>query len=90
MELAERISGQELSWFFNMYLRQPELPVLLSSIGGEKLVLEWKTPEGFPFPMPLGDSSGRGGNSGRDARRQGLSWRHKRLRTPDWTRICGF
>ncbi|HWA29339.1 MAG TPA: hypothetical protein VG734_27055, partial [Lacunisphaera sp.] len=30
-----------------------KLPKLLSTIEGEKLVLRWETPEGYPFPMPV-------------------------------------
>lgn len=50
---ANDISGHDLSWFFNLYLNQPKLPKLISTIEGDKLVLRWETPEGYPFPMPL-------------------------------------
>ncbi len=53
VDLAEEVSRRELDWFFNVYLRQPMLPELVSVIVGDQLILEWKTPEGFPFPMPL-------------------------------------
>ncbi len=52
-ELAEAISGQELRWFFEVYLRQPELPELVSTTDGDTLILKWKTPDGYSFPMPL-------------------------------------
>jgi aminopeptidase N len=51
--LAEVISGQELGWLFDLYLRQPELPELISTFEGDRLVLQWQTPDGYPFPMPL-------------------------------------
>jgi len=53
VELAEKVSGRDLHWFFNLYLSQPDLPKLVSKIEGEKLVLQWETPAGYPFPMPL-------------------------------------
>jgi aminopeptidase N len=51
--LAERISGRSLGWFFEVYLRQPVLPRLISRRSGETLELEWIVPGGRPFPMPV-------------------------------------
>lgn len=53
IKLAEKISGRDLRWFFNLYLNQPRLPKLVSEIKGETLELRWETPDGFPFPMPV-------------------------------------
>lgn len=50
---AETVTGRDLHWFFNLYLRQPKLPRLVSSIEGGRLLLRWETPEGYPFPMPV-------------------------------------
>ena len=50
---AEAVSGRNLGWFFNLYLNQPKLPKLVSEIRGDKLLLRWETPKGYPFPMPL-------------------------------------
>ena len=50
---AEQVSGRDLGWFFNLYLYQPKLPKLVSAIQGDKLLLRWETPKGYPFPMPL-------------------------------------
>ena len=50
---ANQVSGRDLGWFFNLYLFQPKLPKLVSMIEGDKLVLGWETPAGYPFPMPL-------------------------------------
>lgn len=50
---TEVTSGRDLSWFFNLYLNQPKLPKLISEFKGDKLLLRWETPKGFPFPMPL-------------------------------------
>lgn len=50
---ANEVSGLDLTWFFNLYLNQPKLPKLVSTIEGDKLVLRWETPDGYPFPMPV-------------------------------------
>ncbi len=50
---AEAVSGRNLGWFFNLYLNQPKLPKLVSEIRGDKLLLRWETPKGYPFPMPV-------------------------------------
>jgi aminopeptidase N len=47
--IAERVSGKKLDWFFDVYLRQPELPQLVVEEG----FLRWKTPGNLPFPMPV-------------------------------------
>ncbi len=60
MRTAERISGKDLKWFFEIYLRQPQLPklVVIESVtkGGSNdlrgLTLHWETPNNLPFPMP--------------------------------------
>ena len=61
--IAESASGAKLDWFFEVYLRQPKLPRLLSERKGDQLELRWETPEGLPFPMPvevqIGDSTKR-------------------------------
>ncbi len=53
LDLAQEISGEELSWFFEVYLRQPELPAVHVSRDGPTVSLTWSTPENLPFPMPL-------------------------------------
>ena len=53
IEIAERVSERELDWFFELYLRQPALPRLVSERDGDQLRLAWETPEGMPFPMPV-------------------------------------
>lgn len=50
---ANAVTGRDLGWFFNVYLYQPKLPKLVSTIEGNKLVLKWETPDGLPFPMPV-------------------------------------
>jgi len=51
--IAETESGQDLSWFFDVYLHRPELPVLASQERAGSLTLEWKTAGDGPFPLPV-------------------------------------
>jgi len=57
LTIAEKDSGMELDWFFEMYLRQPKLPRLATSGSGGGssgvLNLSWETPNNMPFPMPV-------------------------------------
>lgn len=50
---TNRIAGRDLTWLLNLYLRQPALPELLSTYQDGALTLRWKTPDGYPFPMPV-------------------------------------
>lgn len=51
--IASRESGQDLSWFFEVYLRHAKLPVLKRTITDSVLNLEWETVNGLPFSMPI-------------------------------------
>ena len=53
LAIAERESGQQLDGFFELYLRQPALPVLTWKEQVGKLLLEWKSPLREPFSMPV-------------------------------------
>jgi len=53
LEIAEHVSGKELDWFFDVYLRQPKLPELVVDLSEKQLSLSWKTPNGLSFPMPI-------------------------------------
>lgn len=53
LHLAEEISGQELDWMFEVYLRQPKLPELHASRNGGIVTLRWEVPHGMTFPMPV-------------------------------------
>jgi aminopeptidase N len=53
LHIAEQLSGRELGWFFELYLRQPELPSLSVERVGDEWSLSWTTPRGLPFPMPV-------------------------------------
>lgn len=60
--IVEQESKMRLSWFFEMYLRQPKLPVLKTEIvraadsaTQKALILSWEVPENYQteFPMPI-------------------------------------
>ena len=53
LHLAERITGMDLEWLFEVYLRQPHLPSLQSERGDGLLTLSWDVPDSINFPMPL-------------------------------------
>ena len=53
LTIAEKDSGMKLDWFFELYLRQPELPKLVTEVSGNTLSLHWETPNNMPFPMPV-------------------------------------
>ncbi len=51
--IAEQVSGKDLDWFFEVYLRQAKLPRLKAELQDNHLLLSWITPENLPFPMPV-------------------------------------
>lgn len=53
LHLCEKESGMKLDWFFEIYLRQPALPKLISKVENGTLMLRWETPQGLAFPMPV-------------------------------------
>jgi aminopeptidase N len=53
LTIAEQDSGKKLDWFFELYLRQPKLPRLVTETSGNTLDLRWETPNNLPFPMPI-------------------------------------
>ncbi len=53
LKIAEQQSGKKLDWFFELYLRQPALPKLVSEAKSNQLILRWETPNNMPFPMPV-------------------------------------
>jgi aminopeptidase N len=53
LHLVEEITGMDLDWFFEVYLRQPGLPRLVTQRRGNVLDLAWQTPRDLPFPMPV-------------------------------------
>lgn len=53
LHIAEKESGRDLDWFFEVYLRQPKLPKLVASTAADTLNLSWEVPNGLPFEMPV-------------------------------------
>ena len=53
LRIAEETSGQELGWFFEVYLRQPELPQLVVETDENGSRMHWDVPGNLPFPMPV-------------------------------------
>ena len=53
IHLAESLSGKELDWFFEVYVRQPALPTLKMERLGNQVSLSWQSPTGSIFPMPV-------------------------------------
>lgn len=50
--IVNEVTGRNYDWFFDAYLYEASLPVLLQRRDGDRLHLEWSTPAGA-FPMPL-------------------------------------
>jgi aminopeptidase N len=53
VDIVNRVTGKDYSWFFAVYLYKAALPTLQAIEDGGVLKLDWKTPDGVPFPMPL-------------------------------------
>ncbi len=53
LEMAEKISGKKLDWFFEVYLRHAPLPILNVKNLNNKVELSWETENNLPFPMPV-------------------------------------
>lgn len=53
MNLAERISGRDLDWLFEAYLRRAELPRLGVTITENFIRMQWDVGGELPFNMPI-------------------------------------
>jgi aminopeptidase N len=53
VHLVSTLTGQDLGWFFEVYVRQPALPRLVMTRDGTQVQLAWETPHNLPFPMPV-------------------------------------
>ncbi len=53
VNLVSAEAKQDLRWFFEVYVRQSQLPTLKSEAANGVLRLEWVTPAGLPFPMSV-------------------------------------
>ncbi len=54
VDIVQEITGRDLGWFFEIYLRQPDLPRLVVRRDDTDLHLQWMLPEGaLPFELPV-------------------------------------
>ena len=53
LNIAEKISGKKLDWFFEVYLRQAKLPKLNVKYVQDKVELSWETENNVPFILPV-------------------------------------
>ena len=53
IEIVNRRTGKDLSWFFDVYLYQPKLPKLVETRTEDSVTFSWNTPQNLPFPMPI-------------------------------------
>jgi aminopeptidase N len=51
--LVNEITGTDVGWFFEIYVRQPDLPRLSVTRGETDVTLQWEVPDGLHFPMPI-------------------------------------
>jgi aminopeptidase N len=53
VKLVSEIAGADTAWFFDVYVRQPGLPVLEHTTAGGVLTLRWRTPGDLPFELDV-------------------------------------
>jgi aminopeptidase N len=53
LAIANKETGRDLAWFWELYLRQPALPKLVGEVKDGALHIHWETPKDLPFPMPV-------------------------------------
>ncbi len=53
LQMAEKISGKKLDWFWEVYMRQAPLPKLHYKKEQNKIVLWWETENNISFPLPV-------------------------------------
>lgn len=53
VRIVNEEAGRDHGWFFDVYLRQAQLPHLLAEQRDGRLFLRWKVPANLPFPMPV-------------------------------------
>lgn len=51
--IVNQVTGKDMTWFFDVYLRQAALPELIETRADDRLTLRWKTPGDKPFPLPV-------------------------------------
>jgi aminopeptidase N len=53
VKLASEVAGEELAWFFEVYVRQPALPRLEHEVKDGTLRLRWVVAGDLPFAVPV-------------------------------------
>ncbi len=53
LDIAQRVSGKKLDWFFEVYLRCASLPKLNIKTVENKMELRWETEYNLPFLLPV-------------------------------------
>ena len=53
LKIVNDATGNDLKWFFDVYLYRAALPRLVETREGGKLKLRWVVPDDLPFPMPV-------------------------------------
>lgn len=51
--IVREVTGRDMDWFLDAYLRQAALPDLVETRTPGRLSLEWRVPGGKPFPLPV-------------------------------------
>ena len=51
--LINQYSGRDYNWLFNVYLREVDLPELITTRENDQLRLQWQVANNKPFPMPV-------------------------------------
>jgi aminopeptidase N len=51
--MCSEVAGEDMAWFFDVYVRQPSLPRLSQERGGGKLKLRWEVPGDLPFSLAV-------------------------------------
>jgi aminopeptidase N len=53
LQIAEKVSGKKLDWYWEVYFRQASLPILNAELKEGTLYLEWVTENNIPFPVEV-------------------------------------
>lgn len=53
IDIVNKMTGEDFSWMFEVYLKQAALPELIQSRTDTELTLTWQTPDNLAFPMPI-------------------------------------
>jgi aminopeptidase N len=53
LSIVNKITGKDMSWFFDVYIYQSELPRLVVDRGDDSISIAWQIENNKPFPMPV-------------------------------------